>query len=70
MEWYFLGWFLFALFILFIYALIVIKALTTRVDIDESEEFSGVINVKANNKAQHDRDVANRMRNDFDRESG
>ena len=36
-------------------------------DLDESEEFSGVINVKANNKAQHDID-ANKLRDDFDRE--
>ena len=36
-------------------------------DLDESEEFSGVINVKQNNKAQHDID-ANKLHDDFDRE--
>ena len=34
-------------------------------DLDESEEFSGVINVKANNKAQSDID-ASRVRDEFD----
>ena len=34
-------------------------------DLDESEEFSGVINVKANNNTQHN---INRVRDDFDRE--
>ena len=34
-------------------------------DLDESEEFSGVINVKANNKAQHDIDT-DRLREQFD----
>ena len=38
-------------------------------DMDESEEFSGVINVKANNKAQHDVDTANRMRIDTESEN-
>ena len=32
-------------------------------DLDESEEFSGVINVKKNNKDQHNIDVANRVQN-------
>ena len=37
-------------------------------DLDESEEFSGVINVKANNKAQHDID-ASKLREQFNNES-
>jgi len=32
-------------------------------DLDESEEFSGVINVKQNNKDQHNIDAANRVQN-------
>ena len=35
-------------------------------DLDESEEFSGVIDVKRNNKDQHDSDTDNRLRDEFD----
>ena len=67
MEWYFLGWFLFALFILFIYFLIVIKALTSRRDIRPEDEFSGVMEFEQNtNNINSDND--DRVRNDFDRE--
>lgn len=40
-------------------------------DLDESEEFSGVINVKANNKAKHDSDADydRRMREQFNHDS-
>ena len=70
MEWYFLGWLLFALFIVIIYFLLVIRALTTRHEFDESEEFSGVINVRQNIKNDNSNDDANGLRSKFDRESG
>ena len=67
MEWYFLGWFLFALFILFIYFLIVIRALTTRRDISEEDEFSGVMEFEQSTDSI-DSNNDNRVRDDFDRE--
>ena len=35
-------------------------------DMDESEEFSGVINVRQNIKDQHDSDTVDQLRDDFD----
>ena len=35
-------------------------------DLDESEEFSGVINVRQNIKDQHDSDTVDQLRDDFD----
>ena len=69
MEWYLLGWFLFALFIVIIYWLIVIKALGTRREIKEEYEFIGVI------KFDQDTDDGctlsdYRMLDDFDKECG
>ena len=63
MEWW--GWLILGCFLsLVFYVTLRIRGLLHRpyFDLDESEEFSGVINVKANN-TQSD---ANRMREQFD----
>ena len=38
--------------------------------IDDSEEYSGVFNVREYNKAQHDSGLDNRVRSKYDGESG
>lgn len=66
MEWY---WWLLAsvMFSCMIIVTVGVAGLFHRpdFDLDESEEFSGVINVKASNKDQHDIDAANKLREQF-----
>ena len=66
MEWW--GWLILGCFLsLVFYVTLRVRGLLHRpyFDLDESEEFSGVINVKANNKVQHDIDI-DRLREQFD----
>ena len=55
MEWYFLGWVLVALFVLIIYWLLVIRALTHNPDFEIDDVDSGVFDARRYNKGdKHD----------------
>ena len=67
--WKLLGWFFVALFVLFMYFLIVIRALTTKREIKEEYEFIGVMEIEQDTD-DNDSDNDGGLRSKFNGESG